>query len=252
MKEYIAVNITQLVIVISLIPRPDWFLLDKYLSSSQINQFKTVIVFNKIDLGEPHQKILNQYRSIGYKVINTSILNDDTAGLLTELSNETSVFIGQSGVGKSSLINKLGNIKKQVIGDLSRKTNTGKQTTTTSKLLSINNNASIIDSPGVRSYAPYFNNTNEVLKGFIEFGDFEESCRFINCSHISEPDCAIKKAVAGVGHATKDQIKYMVKLQFPKIRLKSIDSTDALAVAICHANHLRNSMKIQKKMQYTI
>ena len=196
MKEYVAVNITQLVIVISIIPRPDWFLLDKYLSSSQINQFKTVIVFNKIDLGEPHQKILNQYRSIGYKVINTSVLNDDTAGLLTELSNETSVLIGQSGVGKSSLINKLGNIKKQVIGDLSRKTNTGKHTTTTSKLLSINNNASIIDSPGVRSYAPYFNNTNEVLKGFIEFGDFEESCRFINCSHISEPDCAIKKAVA--------------------------------------------------------
>ena len=63
---------------------------------------------------------------------------------------------------------------------------------------------------------------------------------------------AIKKAVVGVGHASKDQIKYMVKLQFPKIRLKSIDSTDALAVAICHANHLRNSMKIQKKLQYNI
>ena len=62
---------------------------------------------------------------------------------------------------------------------------------------------------------------------------------------------AIKKAVVGVGHASKEQIKYMVKLQFPKIRLKSIDSTDALAVAICHANHLRNSMKMQKKMQYT-
>ena len=63
---------------------------------------------------------------------------------------------------------------------------------------------------------------------------------------------AVKKAVVGVGHASKDQIKYMVKLQFPKIRLKSIDSTDALAVAICHANHLRNSMKMQKKLQYNI
>lgn len=62
---------------------------------------------------------------------------------------------------------------------------------------------------------------------------------------------AIKKAVVGVGHASKDQIKYMVKIQFPKIELKNIDSTDALAVAICHANHLRNSMKMQKKLQYS-
>ncbi len=63
---------------------------------------------------------------------------------------------------------------------------------------------------------------------------------------------AIKKAVVGVGHASKDQIKYMVKLQFPKIELKSVDSTDALAVAICHANNLRNSMKMQKKLQIMI
>ena len=62
---------------------------------------------------------------------------------------------------------------------------------------------------------------------------------------------AIKKAVVGVGHASKDQINYMVKIQFPKIELKNIDSTDALAVAICHANHLRNSMKMQKKLQYS-
>ena len=61
---------------------------------------------------------------------------------------------------------------------------------------------------------------------------------------------AIKKAVVGVGHASKQQIEYMVKLQLPKIQLKSIDSTDAIAVAICHANHIRNSMKMQKKMQY--
>ena len=60
---------------------------------------------------------------------------------------------------------------------------------------------------------------------------------------------AIKKAVVGVGHASKDQIEYMVKLQFPKIELKSIDSTDALAVAICHASHLRHSMKMQKKLK---
>ena len=63
---------------------------------------------------------------------------------------------------------------------------------------------------------------------------------------------AIKKAVVGVGHASKQQIEYMVKLQLPKIQLKSIDSTDAIAVAICHANHIRNSMKMQKKMQYFI
>ena len=62
---------------------------------------------------------------------------------------------------------------------------------------------------------------------------------------------AIKKAVVGVGHASKEQIKYMVKLHFPKIQLRSIDSTDALAVAICHANHLRNSMKMHKKLQYS-
>ena len=195
-KEIIAVNITQLAIVISARPKPDWFLLDKYLSSSQINKFKTVIVFNKTDLGKPGKKILDLYRNIGYKVINTSAVNNDTENLLTELSNETSVLIGQSGVGKSSLINKLTNIKKQLIGDLSKKTNTGKHTTTSSKLFSLNNNGSIIDSPGVRNYAPYFNNTNDILSGFIEFRNFEENCRFINCTHLSEPDCSIKKAVA--------------------------------------------------------
>ena len=195
-KEAIASNITQLAIVIAPKPKPDWFLLDKYLCTSQIKKFKTFIIFNKTDLGDLYNERLRVYKDIGYKIIYTNNkFNNDRVEILNELSGQTSVFIGQSGVGKSSIINKLVQKKTQLVGKLSEKLDAGKHTTTTSTLFTLPNKAMIIDSPGVRNYAPYFENASDILNSFVEFKKLKDKCHFSNCKHISEPNCSVKKAL---------------------------------------------------------
>ena len=111
------------------------------------------------------------------------------------MANERSVMVGQSGVGKSSLLNALLGEQLQSVGELTEKGKQGRHTTTTVTLFRLANGAELIDSPGVRNYAPYIENRGELQHGFREFKEYMGRCRFDNCRHLAEPACAVKTAV---------------------------------------------------------
>jgi ribosome biogenesis GTPase len=195
--EVIAANLSQLVIVLAPDPAPDWFLLDRYLAAAELAGFKAVIAFNKTDLrGEPPGE-LDDYASLGYTSCRTSATNADGLDKLTRsMAGHRSVMIGQSGVGKSSLLNALLGDKLQAVGALSEKSGHGRHTTSTAVLYTLPGDGELIDSPGVRDYSPFIADPRDVASGFREFKPLLGTCRFQDCGHLVEPDCAIKAALS--------------------------------------------------------
>jgi len=116
--------------------------------------------------------------------------------LSAALQGKTAIIVGQSGVGKSSVINHLIAKADQRIGELSGSTGEGKHTTVNSVMLNLPDGASVIDSPGVRDYAPTIEGVQDVNRGFREIFEHSQECRFANCIHLREPDCAVQRAVA--------------------------------------------------------
>lgn len=195
--EVVAANLSQLVVVLAPSPAPDWFLLDRYLGAAALTGLKSVIVFNKLDLDHSPPGALADYGDLTDSICLTSAKQKTG---LTELAGcmvaERSVMIGQSGVGKSSLINALLGDARQAVNELSAKSGRGRHTTTTAVLYGLPGGGELIDSPGVRDYAPYIADPREVEHGFKEFGQFSNDCRFNDCRHLAEPECAVKAAVA--------------------------------------------------------
>ena len=205
--ETIAANLTQLVIVIAVTPTPDWFLLDRYLAAAELAHLKATIIFNKLDLTKEIPSTYHSYENLGYPI---SAISAHTGIGIPAFSktmiSERSVIIGQSGVGKSSLINSLMGDNVQKVGKLSTKSNLGKHTTTTATLHRLPNGGELIDSPGVRDYAPYIGKNQQIQQGFRELSALSQNCRFSNCNHLAEPDCAIKTALAD-GEITSKRYK---------------------------------------------
>ena len=196
-REALAANLTRLLVVLAARPAPDWFLLDRYLLAAELMNIEALIVFNKVDLIAAPPALLNSYREIGYEVHHTSAkrrLGLDE--LKAAMQGHRSAMVGQSGVGKSSLINSLLGSQAQAVGSLSEKGKQGRHTTTASTLHRLSNGAELIDSPGVRGYAPFLEQPAELARGFKEFQPLLGQCRFQDCLHVAEPDCAIKQAVA--------------------------------------------------------
>lgn len=197
----VAANIGQLVIVTSLRPKPNPYLVDRYLTSAENLPAKAVIVINKIDLLDNETKqiaddLSRLYQSIGYQVICTSIKNNIGIDELSEaLSNTTSILVGLSGVGKSSLVKAILPKEEIRIGATSESTGEGKHTTTVSALYHLKGNGIIIDSPGVRDFTPINKSQHEITHGFVDVRKFHGACKFANCSHLNEPGCAMKAAV---------------------------------------------------------
>jgi ribosome biogenesis GTPase / thiamine phosphate phosphatase len=198
----VAANIGQLVIVTALKPKPNPYLIDRYLTAAENLPARALIVINKIDLiDDESKKIVDDltatYSSIGYEVICTSIKQGIGLDALSEaLSNTTSILVGLSGVGKSSIVKAILPKEEIKIGDTSTATGEGKHTTTVSALYHLKGNGIIIDSPGVRDFTPINNSIDEITNGFVDVKKYNGACKFSNCSHNNEPGCAMRQAVS--------------------------------------------------------
>ena len=198
----IAANIDQVFIVVSHKPLLNEGLIDRYLVAAENSLLKPVIVLNKIDSLEEKlfsklQQRLQLYQDIGYDIIYTSAKREDgLIDLIDLLKANNNIFVGQSGVGKSSLINSILKDIDARTNEISDATGKGKHTTTTAYLYPLDEGEGhIIDSPGVREFGLMKLSAEDVLFGFIEFRPFSGLCKFRNCGHNNEPGCAYLKAL---------------------------------------------------------
>lgn len=197
--EVLAANVELLVAVAACSPKPDWFIVDRYLCAAEDMRVPAAVVYNKSDLetlGEKSDAALRGYEDLGYPVIRCSAATgDQLATVRTLLAGKTSIIVGQSGVGKSSIINRLMGGEQQRTAEVSDKTGEGRHTTVNSMMLTLPGGGEIIDSPGVRDYAPALQSAVQVIRGFREVETAGHECRFANCRHLREPGCAVKAAV---------------------------------------------------------
>ena len=180
-------------------PDPSFPLLDRFLWMMEKEGVETEIVFNKVDLltEESREEIRAIYEPVGYPFLFTSTkTGEGLEQLKCLLKNKTTTVAGPSGVGKSSLINACQTSVTMETGDLSRKLERGKHTTRHSELIFVEENTYIVDTPGFSSLF-LFEEEKELVKDYFrEFGRYDAGCRFPDCMHIKEPDCAVKQAVA--------------------------------------------------------
>ncbi len=202
-KNYIkrpkSANISKLILVVSCKkPKPDLLMLDKQLAFAEFLNIEPIIIINKIDLDlEKAKEIEEIYSKIGYKVIKTNAkeLDINSKEIYNELKDNISAFSGNSGVGKSTLIN---GIFKDFIteeGEVSHKNKRGKNTTTSIKLYKVDDNTYIADTPGFSTFDIYEINYKEFYKYFKEFNKFIIKCEYQDCTHIKEENCGIKENV---------------------------------------------------------
>lgn len=197
----VAANIDKVFIICAIEPEPNPYLIDRYIVATENLGATPVIVLNKADLiNEGNRAIESEIRSIyepiGYQVIVTSAKTETGfEELATALSDATSIFVGLSGVGKSSLAKVLLPDTEIKIGKTSQATGEGKHTTTVSSLYHLGNGGKLIDSPGVRDFTPTHTSVTDINNGFIELKDYVGRCRFTNCAHNNEPGCAIRTAL---------------------------------------------------------
>lgn len=180
-------------------PTPNLNLLDRFLISMEFQNVDCIICFNKSDAadGELLDKLYGIYEKSGYKVVFTSTVTDEGIDVVRKLlKGKTTVLAGPSGVGKSSITNKLIPEAGMVTGEISAKIERGRHTTRHSEIFVLDNESYVFDTPGFSSL--YVNNIekDELKKYFPEFIDYNDKCRFLGCVHINEPDCALKQAVA--------------------------------------------------------
>lgn len=213
----IAANIDRIIIVIAPYPEPHANLVDRYLVAAAAIGIEPVILINKIDrLDEatlPKVTSLEKtYSKLGYSVLRVSTQTGEGLNeLTTYLAQFTSVFVGQSGVGKSSLVNALLPESNLRVGALSER-QLGSHTTTNAHLLHFPGGGHLIDSPGIREFGLWHMEADEVLEGFVEFRPFIGHCKFRDCSHRHEPGCAILQALndGKISHSRMDSYRYIL------------------------------------------
>lgn len=214
----VAANIDRIIIVVAPYPEPHANLIDRYLVAANAIDIEPVLLINKTDrIDDLTRDKINYlektYRDLGYKVLMVSTKNGTGLEEFREyLTHYTSVFVGQSGVGKSSLVNALLPESNLRVGDLSERQQ-GTHTTTSATLLHFPGGGHLIDSPGIREFGLWHMDEADVLEGFIEFRPFLGHCKFRDCSHRHEPSCAILTALEnGKISATRmDSYRYILR-----------------------------------------
>lgn len=191
-------NIDQMVVVVAVkAPSTDFMLLDKLLITAEIKQLHAIVCINKIDLDDGSAaKIREAYSLAGYECIEiSSVKNVGYKFLKEELKDHISVFAGQSGVGKSTILNHVMDAWVMETGSVSRKIERGKHTTRHAELLELKYGGYVADTPGFSSFELADVQFNELQNYYPEFRKYINSCRFTSCSHITEPDCPVREAV---------------------------------------------------------
>jgi len=207
----VAANVDLIVIVFAPLPEPHSNLIDRYLVAAEHAGIRPLLLLNKTDLideqnGVALEALLSVYRQLGYPLLEVSAL--DGAGmqaLQAQLDGHVSVFVGQSGVGKSSLVNSLLPEVDTRVGPLSELTGSGTHTTTTARLFHFPRGGELIDSPGIREFGLGHVSRADVEAGFIEFHELLGHCRFRDCKHDREPGCALLKAL-DEGHVQQQRM----------------------------------------------
>ncbi len=195
-EKLIAANVTQLIAVVATEPSFSDEVLARCLVAAFDQNLSVLIVLNKCDLPKDRaSEQLETYRKIGYRVLEISALKD-VSRLLPLLQGHTSVLIGQSGMGKSTLINALLPDASAATREISTVLDSGKHTTTHAKLYTLNENSSLIDCPGLQAFGLHHLSTGRIEQGFVEFSPYLGLCRFRDCHHLHEPGCALTDAAA--------------------------------------------------------
>ena len=195
-SKMLAANVTQIIIVLATQPSFYEALLNRCLIAAEAAHIKPLIVLNKCDLDDSSQakQKLGLYSALGYRVLTLSA-KEDISSLRPYLQGEASILVGQSGMGKSTMINALLPEEAVRTREVSMSLDSGKHTTTAAHLYHLDAHSQLIDSPGLQEFGLHHLSTDELEHAFIEFRPHLGLCRFSNCKHTQEPDCAIKQAM---------------------------------------------------------
>lgn len=198
----IAANIDQILIVSSVLPAFNSDIIDRYLVAAEQTGITPILILNKIDLlTDENQEAINAslqiYQDIGYQVYLVSNESGEGVDEIRALLNDKiSIFVGQSGVGKSTLVNSLMPELGLITNQVSDNSGLGQHTTTVARLFHFPQGGDLIDSPGIREFGLWHLNAEEVFNGFTEFEQYQGLCKFRDCKHQQDPGCALTNALA--------------------------------------------------------
>lgn len=202
-SHIIASNIDQALVVVTLShPRTSTGFIDRFLVSCEAYHINAVLVFNKIDIYNKNEKVqlkklIELYENIGYQCIEVSALEKTNLDVLKQImTSKVSLLAGHSGVGKSALINAIDTSKDIRIGEISDMHQKGKHTTTFAQMHKLSFDAHIIDSPGIKEFGLFDFDKADLSHYFPDMREYMHKCKFSNCTHVHEPGCAVKQAIA--------------------------------------------------------
>lgn len=215
-QKLIAANATQLLLVVATDPSFSDILISRALVAAENQGLRTIIVLNKCDLRAPlsgARALLAPFSAVGCRILELSA-KLDASPLLPPLAGESSVMVGQSGMGKSTLINALVPGAAAATGEISTALDSGRHTTTYARRYHLSNGGTLIDSPGLQEFGLNHLTRREIEFGFVEFRPYIGQCRFRDCHHQREPDCAIKAAAAS-GAIHRRRLEHFRQLASP-------------------------------------
>ena len=207
-----AANLTQVMVMCAPTPPPHEYYLDQYLVAAELAHLKAFVVINKSDLG-PLPALQAYYQKVGYDILSLSALTGEGfPALLQHLKTETTLILGASGVGKSSLLNALIGTevaKTKIISEANQK---GQHTTSVSTLYHLKEGGNLIDVPGIREFHLTADHEPQRIQGFRDFWPYLGRCRYRNCAHQNDPGCALEAAVLK-GEILKERLHHYYRME---------------------------------------